>query len=129
MKDLGALLEKHFGLIPKAIQLLEGYEDKTYRIDSHGGLKVLKTHTRNPGVIHHLTLENEFIQALDKSLPFDFPLPLKTTDGSIWEACGQKLIRLLPFLEGDFLAEVPHTDELLESLGTFLGKINQVGCP
>lgn len=127
MKDLGALLEERFGLSPRAIHLLEGYEDKTYRIDSPKGRNVLKTHTAKPGVIHHLTLENEFVQALDESLPYDFPLPLKTTDGSKWEPYGQKLIRLLPFLEGDFLAEVTHTDKLLESLGTFLGKVNQVG--
>ena len=127
MKDLRALLEERFGLSPKAIHLLEGYEDKTYRIEAPEGRKVLKTHTRKPGVIQHLTLENDFARALDKSLPYDFPLPLKTIDGSKWEPYGQKLIRLLPFLEGKFLAEVPHTDELLESLGTFLGKVNRVG--
>ena len=109
------------------MQLLEGYEDKTFRIDSPKGRQVLKTHTRKPGIVHRLNLEDEFTTALAKSLPYGFPVAVKSPGGCAWESFGEKLIRLLPFLEGEFLAQVAHTDELLESFGTFLGNVNRVG--
>ena len=88
MKDIRVLLEERYGLSMKGMHLLEGYEDKTFRIDSPKGRKVLKTHTRKPGIVHRLNLENEFAQALAKSLPYDFPVALKTSDrirmGVIW---------------------------------------------
>ena len=127
MKDIGVFLEKRYGLSVEGMHLLEGYEDKTFRIDSPEGRLVLKTHARKPGIAYRLNLENGLAQALAKSLPYDFPVALKSSDGSAWESFDEQLIRLLPFLEGEFLAEVSHTDELLESLGTFLGKVNQVG--
>ncbi len=127
MKDIGALLEKYYGLNVKGVHLLEGYTDKTFRIDSPEGNTVLKTHVQKPGIAYRLTLESDLTQALAQSLPYSFPVALQSTNGSAWEPYGEQLIRLLPFLEGTFLAEVSHTDALLESLGTFLGKVNQVG--
>ena len=109
------------------MQLLEGYEDKTFRIDSPKGRQVLKTYTQKPGIVHRLNLEDEFTTALAKSLPYGFPVAVKSPGGCAWESFGEKLIRLLPFLEGEFLAQVAHTDELLESFGTFLGNVNRVG--
>ncbi|MGB5509863.1 hypothetical protein, partial [Robiginitalea sp.] len=73
MKDIGVFLEKRYGLSVEGMHLLEGYKDKTFRIDSPEGRIVLKTHARKPGIAHRLNLENELTQALAKSLPYDFP--------------------------------------------------------
>lgn len=127
MKNIEGFLKEYYGLDVSEIRLLEGYEDKTFRIESQSGTHIVKVYLTRTGLAHRLNLECEYIEALNTQLPYEFPVSLRSLNGNLFEEFGQNTIRLLPFLEGDFLSEVSHTDPLLVSLGTLLGQMGRVG--
>ncbi|MDM9631652.1 aminotransferase class III-fold pyridoxal phosphate-dependent enzyme [Robiginitalea aurantiaca] len=120
-------LKEYYGLEVTEIRLLEGYEDKTFRVNAQQGKYVLKVHKDVRGIKHRMAVESDYVTALAKALPYDFPVPIRSLNGNLLEHYNETSIRLLPFLEGEFLAEVRHTNLLIESLGTFMGSVARVG--
>jgi 4-aminobutyrate aminotransferase-like enzyme/Ser/Thr protein kinase RdoA (MazF antagonist) len=127
MEVLRDILIEHYGVVASDIRLLEGYEDKTYLVESARGRSVLKVYSPSRGLATRLALETKFAEALAHALPYEFPVPIYSAQGNAWVSFGNKTVRLLPFLQGEFLAEVPKTDRTLRSLGAFLGQLTKVG--
>ena len=118
------LLEKHYGLQGTAIAPLDGYESENYRVESASGRFVLKIYRQAPRTLEVLSAENEVMKKLWSKSPESFPRPVCSITGEELVQCEQGILRLLSFVEGDFVADVAHTDKLLISFGRFLAHMN-----
>lgn len=124
MEEFREFLIRYYGLSPTRLVLLEGYEDKTIKVETEDAVFVLKYQNIGSTTPHRIRLENKLTGLLAKSEPYDFPLPIPTIKGRQMAKHKSGWCRLLSFLEGTFLAEEPHTERLLRSLGEFLGRMN-----
>lgn len=126
MDALSEMLAEHYGLAPTHMELLEGYEDRTWLVRAGGERFILKRQVVSEGLRERIELEDRLTRRLREEHPFDFPIHVRCTDGRLYREVDGTLVRLLTYLKGDFLAEVPHTEGLLHSLGDFLGSLNKV---
>ncbi|MGI8543610.1 MAG: hypothetical protein ACR2MD_09060 [Aridibacter sp.] len=56
--------------------------------------------------------ENLLLQKLSNNKPHSFPIPQNNVQGESITVIENSFLRLLSFVEGDFLAEAQHTPEL-----------------
>ena len=112
------------------LKKMDGYGSLNYQVKIEDMNFVLKVYTSDEDV-HLLHAENQLFKYLATQTRDmnTYPEVLPTTDGkfiSTYSYSNQTYyVRLLSFMEGDLLAEVKHTDPLLESFGTFLGKMDK----
>ncbi|HEC41612.1 MAG TPA: aminotransferase class III-fold pyridoxal phosphate-dependent enzyme [Bacteroides sp.] len=118
------LIRKEFGFQELEIQKLVGYENENYRITGDGVKYVFKTYNDDPETLALVEAENNILQSLQKTGNLKFPAPVSFSDGSyikcIKIAGEKKICRMLTFLEGEFMAEVEHTENLFQSFGRSL---------
>lgn len=126
MEALIKPLRDQYGIDPMEITLLEGYEDRTYLVRSADNRFVLKVQRTSEMQKAHLELERGLTRTLKGKTPYDFPEHLPCRDGKHTIEEEGKVYRLLSYLEGTFLAEVPLTESILHSLGDLLGRLNAV---
>lgn len=121
------LLQNYFGLFPLKIEKLNGYENINYLVKTNNQKYIFKTYS-DVKVFQVLISETEALNYLSKAKDFDSPKPIKFLDGSyvkrvIWNDT-EILIRLISFVEGDFIGELNVNDDIVNSLGLMLGKLN-----
>ncbi|MBC2840482.1 aminotransferase class III-fold pyridoxal phosphate-dependent enzyme [Robiginitalea sp. SC105] len=123
MEALFAEIKRHYGLEPTSVEPLEGYEDRTFRMQAAGGRWVLKEHRPGPGRKARIELESRLMEHFRVGARFEYPaqLPVKA-GGSYFEYDG-KLYRVLEYLEGGFMAEATQDERFLQSLGRLLGEL------
>lgn len=127
MENLVRLLLEEYGLSGVGLELLEGYDDRTYLVRAGAARYVLKCQKARKALPDRLRLEQRLVRKLAAATPYDLPVAVPTLKGKTILKDQGHFIRLLTYLEGDFLAEVSHSDALLESLGTLLGQMNRAG--
>ena len=120
------LLSKHYSLEDISLTKMEGYNSSNYRVDAKQGRFVLKVYPVQEK--EDVLAETAMIQQLD-FLPKDATSnPIKNTNGDLLTHTildgEEKILRLMFFVEGQFIAEAIHTDKLLRSLGAFIAKID-----
>jgi 4-aminobutyrate aminotransferase-like enzyme len=124
MKDI---LRKYFGIEANEIKKLAGYDNVNYLVTNHAAKYIFKTYKYEESLYDLVVAESEILQKLSTSDLY--PKPVAMRDGqliTVTKINDQKtIIRLLTFLEGDFFAEVAHTPQLFESLGTFLAEMDK----
>ena len=117
-----------FGIADGSLKELGSYDDANYIVQSGNEKYILKEYVDNEGLFDRLQAESRVMLNLYKLNPNHFQRQYKTPDGNfvcrIETKDGSKLYRLLDYLKGDFIAEVKHTDKLLESFGNFLAKLD-----
>jgi 4-aminobutyrate aminotransferase-like enzyme/Ser/Thr protein kinase RdoA (MazF antagonist) len=119
------LVQKHFGLKPTTVQLLEGYQDRTFRLKCKTTDYILKVYTLKPLLASWLKDENRFLKHLEDAVNSDFPKPVATLQGDVMIQYENYLIRVLSFVPGTFLGETQQTKTLVESFGRFLGELTK----
>lgn len=132
MLDRAAHIAKEYFGIEGTVKALAGYEDLNFRITDADGTNYLLKCTTNPEFSHFLIAQNKVLESLaEQAHPNRFPkaltalngkqlVAITNEDGSIYN------VRMLTFLEGEFLAHVEHTDELLYEFGAFLGDLDAI---
>ncbi|MEJ2163744.1 MAG: aminotransferase class III-fold pyridoxal phosphate-dependent enzyme, partial [Robiginitalea sp.] len=125
MEKLRELLLQHYNLIPSEIELLEGYADKTYRVHCENDTYVLKLQRIAAELPDRFHLERELAHGLNETAPYDFPVCIPASDGRNYIEHHGQYIRLLSYLEGEFLANIEITESTLESLGDLMGRIDR----
>lgn len=123
---MDAILEKYYGITDCSLKTLEGYESINYKVVADSGTFVLKKYTYTEETIALLHAEDRIAQKLNQITELSFPEsienlqvnPITIVDGFIY--------RLLPFIEGKFIAEIPKDEQLLRSFGTALGSIDSM---
>ncbi|MDC6353983.1 MULTISPECIES: aminotransferase class III-fold pyridoxal phosphate-dependent enzyme [unclassified Robiginitalea] len=123
MKPLFREIERRFGITPRSATPLEGYEDRTYLLESARGRWVLKEHTARPGLGTRLDLEARMMEHFREGSGFAFPNQLRSGSGETHFMFDGKSYRILEYLEGAFMAESQQDGPLLESLGRLLGEM------
>jgi ethanolamine-phosphate phospho-lyase len=120
-------IESIFGITIYEIKSLDGdinYSNKKYRITDNSGRKyVLKIF---PDKKEWILAEEESI-VLDKigqKLSFKVPQNIKLPDGQMFFEYEGDKAKLLDFIDGDFIADVPHSEKLLVSLGEKIAELD-----
>ena len=126
--DLKNLIKKEYGLDVILIDKFKGYENDNYFIKTDKDKFVLKLYS-DLTLKLILKAENEFLLFLQKQDKKDYyPKPILFKKGGYVKQVSHKgkliLIRMLSYLEGDFIAECKINKNIISSLGSFLAKFN-----
>lgn len=116
------LLKKEFNIKNARFQKLDGYISKNYQVDSDKGKFILKVYPDSNEVIDFVKAENEALKIFAGNQ--HFPQLIPNNKNEELTAAGNQVYRLLTFLEGDFLAETTHTQDLFFDFGQFLAKMD-----
>ena len=121
------LLLNHYNLSNVSLQKMEGYISTNYKVDARQGTFVLKVYPAEAK--EDVLAETEMIEHLTHLNASSLSKPIPNTKAELITLANingeAKLLRLLTFVEGDFLAEVNQTPDLLYSLGQFMAEIDK----
>ena len=123
-----SLIEQKYGIAVNKIKPLAGYDNKNYKVSSGPEQYVFKTYSLSEEQLYILNAEVSVLQGLKDSMGACVPESLVSKEGGpleVFEIDGEaRICRLLSFLEGEFLGDVEHSKELLESIGAFLARLD-----
>ncbi len=128
--EIQHLVKKHYGIIA-TVKVLPGYEEQNYKLLTKLGQQYILKLSEVKDNLELLHAQAHMMGCLYREIKMGFPIFQKTLSGERIiqvEAQSGRLfyVRVLRFLPGIFFAESQeHTDELLRSLGTFLGKMDR----
>ncbi|MDG0972473.1 MAG: phosphotransferase [Porticoccaceae bacterium] len=122
--SLAELLKNIYGLEGK-ISPLVSFEDQNARIQTQTTTYVLKI--ANTRWSHQfIEMQTDVLAYLKKQAPnLMFPSIVPTLTGDHITYVDGFAIRLLTYLEGDLLANIPRTPALYQDIGRFLGQLSQ----
>ncbi|MGB5818034.1 MAG: aminotransferase class III-fold pyridoxal phosphate-dependent enzyme [Saonia sp.] len=123
--EIDGILKNSYALSGIALTKMEGYDSINYKVAAKERTYVLKQYQSSPETIAVLASENQILLQLGQLEKYDFPFTIPTKESSDLVVHDSSVYRLLSFVEGEFLAEAPHTDEMLQSLGSFLGETDK----
>ncbi len=125
MKDF---LQKEFGFQVRTVKKLNGYDNINYLVQTDSADYILKTYGYDQELFDTLRTENELLNFLSWEGQNNFPKPIPLADREFVKLTEiddrPTICRLLTFLDGTFLGDVPPTEELFSSLGTFLANLD-----
>lgn len=118
-----SILTTHYQISPTKVTKLAGYDNLNFRVTVGEKNYVLKIYTLGESF--------EFLKATDEVLDLlsdQFPKSIAATSGDkivqIQYDGKNHFAQLLTFLEGTFLGDLQTDENILNSFGTFLGKMN-----
>lgn len=121
-------LQKNFPFAPLEVKKLNGYENENYLVKTANGQYIFKIYLYSKQEFDLVEAQNETLRFLHQNGQKNIPQPIPFVDGSyvqINSINGKKSIcRILSFLEGNFFGDVVHTEELFQSFGVFLAKMD-----
>jgi len=124
---MDTLLQDYFGLFPVKIKKLNGYDNINYLVKSHKNSYILKTYS-NIALLPFLDAETETLIYLYSNKSFNSPKPIKLLDGSYIKKIiynkNEIIIRLLSYVEGTFIGDLNSSEQITNSLGVLLAKLN-----
>ncbi len=126
LKQLQDILQNNFAMSSIGITPLVGYDSYNYKVKSNKGSFVLKQYPNSPEIITLVKSENQVLNRLSNLKNYDFPLAVVTQDGEDLVINEDFVYRLLSFVEGEFLGDVIHTPDLMQSFGVFLGSMDKI---
>ncbi len=124
--DIENLLCTRYGLYGCCLDVLEGYESVNYKVTAGSGVYVLKKYGYTKEIEALINEEDLMLTQLALIGGADFPATVVTNTQENHVITNGNIYRLLTYVHGDFLAQVPHTPTLLHSFGRFLAKMDQV---
>lgn len=120
-----SILNTYYGLINCTLTALEGYDSINFKVSSNKGLFVLKKYTYTEETLAILQAEDSAANQLDGISHLNFPKSIANTNQESFSIVDEAIYRLLPFIEGDFIANVDKDVQLLVSFGTALASIDK----
>ncbi len=123
--DVAETLNKYYNLNPLKLSQMEGYGSTNFKVEIEECRYVLKKHQATEENAAILEEEHRVMRQLQKLENYDFPLPIALNNGDFLLIQNGGITRLLSYIGGDFLANVPHTPLLLMSFGKFLAKMDK----
>lgn len=120
-----SILNTYYGLINCTLTALEGYDSINFKVSSNKGLFVLKKYTYTEETLAILQAEDSTANQLDGISHLNFPKSIANTNQESFSIVDEAIYRLLPFIEGDFIANVDKDVQLLVSFGTALASIDK----
>jgi 4-aminobutyrate aminotransferase-like enzyme/Ser/Thr protein kinase RdoA (MazF antagonist) len=105
---------------------LEGYDDLNYllRTDQDTAYVLKLSQEKNHGSL--LEAQYKILRILGPLKEYQFPQAILDRNGNYFNSFENKYIaRLLTYIPGKFIAEIPRNTELLRDFGRFLGTLDQ----
>ncbi|NNC61534.1 MAG: aminotransferase class III-fold pyridoxal phosphate-dependent enzyme [Eudoraea sp.] len=118
------ILKEYYKLQLNSVSRLEGYGSTNYKVEAKEGIFILKIYQNSIRIKKELHAEERVLQQLNTIRNSSFPKGIATSSGEVFVVESGNIYRLLTFVEGSFLGEIHHTPALLESFGSFLGKMD-----
>ncbi len=123
-----AILLDQFKIDATKIKKLDGLENTNYFVETKTGKYIFKTYPYTEHTLALVEAENNALLFLHKQGQNNTPKPTPLRDRNytaIVNIDGKKCIcRMLSYLDGKFLVDVPHTIKLCQSLGKFLAQLD-----
>lgn len=124
MEELPKLIREHYALDLASLEPLDGYEDKTYRMVTGTGTFILKEHLNKPGLLERIALEARLMEHYASAGNYAFPKHLLTRKGAFFVLSGNRVYRILEYLDGSFLGDLPPAHRPFASWGRLLGAMS-----
>ena len=122
------LLKDEFGIDPIEVRQLDGYDNKNYKISTKNADFIFKTYQFTEEQFDLVKAENELLIHLKSIGQIGTPEPILFTDNSCEKVVKIEdrvlIIRMLSFLDGDFIGNAHFSNELGNSLGKFLAGLD-----
>lgn len=119
---------QNFGFNNVEVSTLGGYDNLNYLVKTSGKKYICKTYSYNTELFEILNAENDTLIFLSKSKKGIYPEPIQNLHGSyLYESeinGGQKILRMLSFLDGESFINIKHSQTLFESFGIFLAQMD-----
>ena len=129
MKNLEKLVKSQFGYDNVVIKKLVGYENENYRVLADGRRFILKIYPFDAELRAMTDAETEVLLAINPGKKDLYPVPVSTVSGAYVEEVNlngvPKIMRLLTFVEGEFVGDVVRDDKLFDSLGAVLANLDK----
>ena len=125
MREIKKVLEKHYQICEPNLSVLDGYESLNFKVKCSKGIFVLKKYSYSKELLSLLEAENNVLEQIKKAEFIEVPNSIKNVDNISIIQTDKSIYRLLPFIEGKFISEVEHTQELLSSFGNALALIDK----
>ena len=118
------IVKEHYA-IEGEIKHLVSYEDQNARISTGDAKYVLKISNKKWS-LNYVQMQTEVLDHLKNTAPeLTFPSVVKTGNGESIIFVDGFAVRLLTYLEGDLLTNIPRTLELYRDVGRFLGQFSK----
>lgn len=123
------LLKRWYSFQSAELKKLNGYDNANYLLVTEKGKYIFKTYPYTSEAFDLVQAETEVLLSIQEKLKGKIPTPIPFADGKYVQAAEingkQFIIRLLSFLEGEFLGEAKPSKELYSDLGTFMGELDR----
>lgn len=118
------ILNQHYGLSTCTLKKLVGYISTNYRIKCDQGTFLLKVYDNTSVNKQEVLAEIAMISQLDHLDAQSVSTVTPNHQGEPITTIGDKIYRLMSFVEGEFLNEATPTPSMYTSLGRFMGKVD-----
>src|SRR6056297_340455 len=122
---MDSILGHYYGLENCSFKTLEGYDSINFKVTTNSGTFVLKKYPYAKKTLAILQAEDTVASKLLQIPHLHFPKSIPTKENLSYAIAGDFIYRLLPFIEGAFLAEVAKDDKLQRSFGATLAHIDK----
>lgn len=119
-----SMLSIYYGLSDCSLTALEGYDSINFKVTSAQGIFVLKKYHYSEETIATLKAEDTVAEKLMEIGHLEFPKTIVNLNNEPYTQSSDAIYRLLPYLEGEFIANVTKSPQLFMSFGEALGTIN-----
>ena len=123
-----AILLEQFKIDATKIEKLVGLDNANYFVETETEKYIFKTYPYTEHTLDLVEAENNTLLFLHKEGQNNTPKPIPLQDRNytvILNIDGKKCIcRMLSYLDGNFLVDVPHTKKLFQSFGKFLAQLD-----
>ncbi|MDX2444251.1 MAG: hypothetical protein QNK30_10685, partial [Bacteroidales bacterium] len=119
---------KHFlqsySITPVEIVKLDGYISSNYKIRSNKNELFVFKHYTDLAELELIHAENKLLEEISPDLSYQIPEAIDRGGLTVHQHDDQTFSRLVPYIEGKFLDEVEHTNELLYNFGQAIAEMD-----
>ena len=117
------ILNEVYGWHDAKIKQLVGYDTLNYKVQTKDKTCILKVYPYDQETLEIIKGESQFQKSL-QNLDCEYPLPVTTLSREEFIVSDDKIIRCLTFLEGLFLVDCNHTENLISHFGHTIATLN-----
>ena len=123
-----SIIQEQFGINAIKVARLSGLDNANYLVETKTEHYIFKTYPYSQDTLTLAEAENDALLFLQNEgqKGTQMPIPSKNQSyAALVQIDGREYIcRMLSYLDGEFLGDVPHTKELIQSLGKFLAQLD-----
>ncbi|NNE02382.1 MAG: aminotransferase class III-fold pyridoxal phosphate-dependent enzyme [Eudoraea sp.] len=122
--QIDVVIDNYYALTNSVLTKLEGYESINYKVVCDEGVFVIKKYEYSEESLSILEAENRILSALKVLDGYEVPFPVPAKNNELLVLKEGSIFRLLSYVEGHLLGDVPQNESLLYSFGVFLATMD-----